>query len=133
MNQIEFTDIHYALGAKGVLLRIYYETNETEPLYSLLSSFHLYLIRNTLISQNTRDAYLNFVRLTKQLLKQHDASSNSRLQQQIRSTAALTARSWLLQQAQKLAGARVRNQFNSLIKFLFFRSFTLAYTLFGNR
>jgi hypothetical protein len=37
LNQVEFSDIHYQLGAKVMLLKIYFETDATEAFLSLVS------------------------------------------------------------------------------------------------
>lgn len=102
LQQTEFTDIHYALGAKTMLLKIYYETDAEEALLSLLFSFRLFLLRNQLIGQATKDAYLNFNRLLKKLAGRPNPSAVEKLSQTVTTIKELNDRSWLLDQlAQK--------------------------------
>ena len=69
LNQVEFKDIHYNLGAKVMLLKIYYENNTTEAFLSLVSSFKVFVKRNKLLSGNVKTPYLNFVEIIHQLHK----------------------------------------------------------------
>ncbi len=97
LNQVEFTDIHYSLGAKTMLIKIYYETMETEAFLSLLSSFNIYLRRNKLISKETKSAYLNFTTILQQI---HGAGKEKQkaLAEKIKKAPQLTDRNWLLEQ-----------------------------------
>lgn len=97
LQRTEFSDVHYALGARVLQIRIYYETEAIEPLMSLLSSFHLYLLRNRLVGQGTKAAYLNFIRFTKKLVKARQIDAKVKLYEQIMNTPRLNARSWLLE------------------------------------
>jgi len=62
LNGVEFTDIYYSLGAKAMLLKIYYRVEEEESFYSLVSSFGMYLKRNKLISKDNALIYENLIR-----------------------------------------------------------------------
>ncbi|MEM6879640.1 MAG: hypothetical protein AAF544_13820, partial [Bacteroidota bacterium] len=53
LRNTEFSDLTYALGARAMLLKIYYEQEETEALYALFSSFYIYLLRNKEINKVT--------------------------------------------------------------------------------
>lgn len=97
LNQVEFTDIHYNLGAKAMLLKIYYEKEETEAFLSLQSAFRIFLKRNKRISRYTRACYVNFVDFLYQMFKYgHDR--HSELRNQIKNSQALNGRNWLLRQ-----------------------------------
>lgn len=93
LNRTEFTDIHYALGARVMLIKIYYETEAIEAFLSLLFSFRMYLRRNRNLGNDTRAAYLNFVRFTEKLYSGRDPE---KLRTRITEATALTDRSWLL-------------------------------------
>lgn len=80
-----------------MLIKIYYETQETEALLALLSSFKIYLQRNKVINQHIREAYHNFLRYTERLLKATPPSTE-KLQHQINQIKILNDRSWLLRQ-----------------------------------
>ncbi|MEN0006803.1 MAG: hypothetical protein AAF798_21795, partial [Bacteroidota bacterium] len=97
LNQVEFTDIYYNLGAKVMLLKIYYEKDETEALLSLLKAFKMFLTRNKLVAKNVKEAYLNFVKLLSQIHKSFPTDYPTLLEK-IQSTTQLTERGWLLKQ-----------------------------------
>ncbi len=101
LQKVAFTDIFYTLNSKMMLLKIYYETNEEEALYSLVASFRVFLKRNKLISKTVRDAYLNFIKMLQQLMKR-ESKSLATLKQSMTNLPALTSRNWLLQQIQKI-------------------------------
>lgn len=67
LQNVVFTDVFYHLGAKLMLLKMYYETEQTEPFYSLIDAFNIYLYRNKGISIYQRKSYLNLIRFTKKL------------------------------------------------------------------
>ena len=100
LNKVEFTDIHYNLGAKAMLLKIYYETQTTEAFLSLVSSFKQYINRNNHISKNVKVPYLNFVNLTHQLFK-YGQQNPEMVLQKIKDTTMLSDRSWLINQIAK--------------------------------
>ena len=101
LQQTEFTDIHYALGAKSMLIKIYYATDAEDALLALLFSFRLFLVRNQLIGQATKDAYLNFIRLVKKLAGTDDLVKLQKVHQSVSTTASLSDRSWLLKEVNK--------------------------------
>ena len=68
LQSVEFADNYYHLDAKTLLLKTYYELNDTEPFFSLTDAFTNYLKRNKFISDYQRTVYLNFVRFTKKLM-----------------------------------------------------------------
>jgi len=74
---VEFTDVYYHLDSKSLLLKIYYEIEETEPLFSLISTFRAYLRRSKLISDYQRIIYSNLVKHVKRLAKIKSGSNNS--------------------------------------------------------
>ena len=69
LNQVEFSDIHYSLGAKVMLSKIYFEQDDYDALDSLLHAFNNFLRRNKLISNDARQAYLNFSQFLKKILR----------------------------------------------------------------
>jgi len=65
LQKVEFTDVFYHLGAKSMLLKMYYELEEVEPFYSLVDAFKVYLLRNKKISVYQRTVHQNLVKYTK--------------------------------------------------------------------
>lgn len=97
LNQVEFSDISYHVGAKSMLLKIYYENNETEAFLSLVSTFRVFLQRNKRVPKDVKMPYLNFVNLLYELFR-HRKTHRSMLEEKIKSTPMLTERQWLLEQ-----------------------------------
>lgn len=100
LNKIEFSDIFYKHGTKIMLLKIYFEKQETEAFLNLASSYKLMLLREKGLSGNTLNAYKNFVRLAVKLYKVDTAKPNAleKLEQEIRRSKNINARQWLLEQ-----------------------------------
>ncbi len=67
LNQVEYSDFRYNLGAKALLLRTYFEQNSFEALYSLVDSFLQYLHRNELLADSRRIGYYHLFRLTRRV------------------------------------------------------------------
>lgn len=97
LNKVEFTDIHYNLGAKEMLAKIYYETETFDALDSLLHAFKIYLQRNRIITDSVRKAYLNFIRLLRRRMRATPDLLPA-LRIKIEQTDPLTAKTWLLEQ-----------------------------------
>lgn len=97
LREVAFTDIFFTLDAKVMLLKLYYENDETEPLYSLLHSFRVFLSRNKLISNDVRKTYQHFIKLLNQISMALKKSKLSTIRETINTTEPLTERKWLLQ------------------------------------
>ena len=76
LQKVEFTDVFYHLGSKSLLLKAYYEMDNAESFYSLISAFRVYLRRNKHISQSQFINHLNLINLAKKCfdLKYNDYS-----------------------------------------------------------
>lgn len=104
LMRVEFTDVFYSLDTRKMMLMIYLEQGAEEPLYSLVSSFKLYLRRNKLISENNRQAYTNFVNLVHAIQRASSrVTSPDQLAARIQETQPLVEESWLLAQAKRVA------------------------------
>jgi hypothetical protein len=96
LNKVEFTDLHYNLGAKVLLAKIYYETDAEEALDSLLHAFRVYLRRNRLIAEELRRPYLLFIGMLDKLLK-GQARSLAQLRAKIDNSPMMVEKKWLLE------------------------------------
>ncbi len=67
--QVELNDVSYYLGTKSLLLKIYYEIEETEALFSLVDAVKIYMIRTKLIPKYQKDSYLNLLKFTQKAYK----------------------------------------------------------------
>lgn len=95
LNQVEYTEVHYALGSKKLFLKIFYELEEDEVLYSSITAFKIYLKRNKSISESIREAYLKFVGILG-LLTKRNPKQGEMIFKQIKETEVLPDRKWLL-------------------------------------
>ncbi len=69
LQDVEFTDASYHIGAKIIQLKSYYELDETEPFFSLIEAFKKYLSRNRQISDYRKTANMNFLRLSRAIFQ----------------------------------------------------------------
>ena len=97
LREVEFTDIHYNLGGKALLAKIYYEAKQWEALESLLASFLVFLRRNKAVSQKVKEPYTNFVRLLSTIIRSLPERYGD-LAQKIKEVKVINNRDWLLQQ-----------------------------------
>ncbi|WP_367389224.1 hypothetical protein [Lewinella sp. LCG006] len=67
LHQVEFTDAFYHLGAKSIQLKIYYHKEETASFQALIFATRQFVTRNRQLSSLKKNAYLNFLKLIKQL------------------------------------------------------------------
>ena len=97
LNQVEYEDLAYNLNSKLMLIAVYYETDEIEPLYSLFESFRVYLNRNKKISQERKGRYLNLIKFTKKLTKiiPGDKKAIEKLNGEIAATQGIINLKWL--------------------------------------
>lgn len=112
LRDVQFTDVYYGLGARSLLLKVYYEAEEYDPLYSLFDSFKIYLKRNKLVSEYQYRAHMGLVRFTKKLtdLRLRMVSSGKdillrdldKLQRQVAASGELSNASWLNTEMEKI-------------------------------
>ncbi|MEM1323958.1 MAG: hypothetical protein AAGG75_27100, partial [Bacteroidota bacterium] len=97
-------DVSYNLGSKLMLTATYYETDEIEPLYSLLESFRAYLNRHKEIPNQRRKNYLNLIKFTKKLTKviPGDKKAIDKLKQEIDSSGGIMNEEWLKEKIAEL-------------------------------
>ncbi len=96
--QVDYSDVYYILDTKSLMLKIYYETDEEEAMLSLMASFQTYLRRNSLISENVKNTYLNFVRCLNRVIKE---KHSEKLLEEIKSYSPLYDKNWLLSKVKK--------------------------------
>lgn len=96
LNQTQFTDISYNISSKMMLMQIYYELNEDDPLLSLIASFSLFLKRNKKISRPVKLTYLNFCTILNKIMRRNPKKLES-IREEVKTVQYLTARRWLLE------------------------------------
>lgn len=113
---VEYTDIFYLLNSKSLLLKIYFDTNEHEPLDYLLHSFRLLVMRQKKISTKLKNGYLNLIKITKSILKiemkkttlkQEDIFIKTNdIIEQTKKYDSIADKAWLLEKAENLINVR---------------------------
>ena|SRR6185437_1982026 len=105
MQATEINDIYYHLGAKVLLLKTYFELNESEPFYSLVDAFTNYLKRNKLISEANRVSSLNFVKYSKKLMQMRLGShiKPEEIREDLHNTKNIANLPWLLEKLEETA------------------------------
>jgi tetratricopeptide (TPR) repeat protein len=107
LRSVEFTDIYYHLDSKSLLLKIYYEQNETEAFFSLVEAFRVYIKRNTLIPAGQKNTYYNMIKFVSKLFKWklNPRNNLAQLEQEIETTKPLADINWIrkkLEEAKKI-------------------------------
>lgn len=105
LSQLHFSDLHYHLGSRVILIKTYYEQDALEPLLSMLASFSVYLRRNKKISLPIKKTYLNFCGLLHQVLR-NNPRKRADIKEEIQSTQLLAERAWLLQAWEEMGGMK---------------------------
>lgn len=100
---MEYDDLLLNLGARTMLMKMYFELEEFDALDTLLMTFKAYLMRKKVYGYH-RENYLNIIRFCKKLtrINPYEAKAKSTLQEQIMATEKLTEKKWLLEQLDKL-------------------------------
>jgi len=99
LQQANYHDPLLNLGARTLLLKIYFELEEWEVLQSHLDAFQNYLRRKEGITYH-RTNYRNLIRYTRQLLKTQleSKAQRAKLRDRILQETTLTEKAWLLRQ-----------------------------------
>lgn len=102
LQQLTFTDSHYNMGSRMLIIKTFYERNDVEPLLSNLASFTRLLMRNKALSGAYQKTMLNFCKMLHQVLRVHkDEKKRDKTAERISSTDMLAERSWLLEALDK--------------------------------
>lgn len=98
LQEIDYPNVVYALGARLLLLKTYFELDEIQPLDSLIDSFRIYLQRNKVISGEIKKQYLNVLRFVKKLsrLAPYDDAGRQKVRTQVAACRALPDKQWIL-------------------------------------
>lgn len=106
LHQVSFKDSLYSLNGKSMLLKLYYELDEMEALYSLIDSFRLFVRRTKAINPNLREAWLNLIRFTKRLTKYRAEEKEKlrALEVSIKEATFLAGRQWIIQKVAEKIG-----------------------------
>jgi hypothetical protein len=97
--QADYDDIMLNIGAKVLLLKLYYQQEYWDALEALLESFRIFLNRKKELSYH-KEHYTNLIVLVKKILSAPtlDQLTRKKMKEQIESTHPLAEREWLLTQ-----------------------------------
>lgn len=97
--QADYNDILLNMGAKVLLLKLYYQQAYWDALEALLESFRIFLNRKKELSYH-KEHYTNLIALVKKILSipNFNQQAREKMKQQIESTHPLAEREWLLEQ-----------------------------------
>lgn len=98
LREVEFDDVFYGLDARVLLMKAYYETDESEALFGLKDSFGVFLHRNKKISAVQRRIYKNFIRFViklEQLKAPSSRLSPAQLRAQLEKATHVADKQWL--------------------------------------
>ncbi|MFK7970758.1 MAG: hypothetical protein AB8F95_10340 [Bacteroidia bacterium] len=112
--QTELMDVDYHLNVRHMQLKIYFEQEEDEALYSLMDAFSSYLKRNRQVSDNKLQAYRTLVRFIRKAarLRQHSYTykeetfnrQKAALLEELKNVPNLPNRSWLIERVETIEG-----------------------------
>lgn len=104
LNTVEYEDFSYNLNSKTILLVTYYETDDIDPLDSLLESFRTYLNRHKEIPENRRKSFTNLIKFVKKLTKifPNDKKAIEKIKQEIEIDKNIASLSWLKEKIAEL-------------------------------
>ncbi|MBK9424657.1 MAG: hypothetical protein KBH11_02810 [Bacteroidia bacterium] len=69
LQEVELNDVFYQLDARVILLKSYYELDETEAFFYQVSSFRLFLLRNKGISEFQKTIYRNLIKFLAAIMR----------------------------------------------------------------
>ncbi len=100
LNQANPPNVLLAVTIRNLLTRIYYETGEIELLLSSLEAYRVYLLRQTLLSDQMKRQARRFVDFTRKLAKidRPEAAQLPKLKAALPPATEIYHRDWLLEQ-----------------------------------
>jgi hypothetical protein len=105
LRNVVFDDMIYELNSKSMLIATYYETEEIDPLESLLESFKTFLFRNKKnIPEKRYKTYIQYIKYVKNLLKiiPGDKKAIQSLKTKIEASNQGITKKWLLEKVEEL-------------------------------
>ncbi|MEL6864722.1 MAG: hypothetical protein AAFP19_09890 [Bacteroidota bacterium] len=104
LQKVDFRHVYYALRSKTLLLRSFYELEEsTDWIISFCQSFKTYLRRNTKINREVKHYFLHFVQAVEKLCKKSTSSSPT-LKSAIEGLRPMAYENWIMDKYHALLG-----------------------------
>lgn len=96
LQNVDLDDVFYRLDARSILLKSYYELDDSDALHYHATAFRSFLIRNRKVSDNQRKLYLNLIKHALSLSKMRgDYSKLRQLEKRIKEHPNIADLSWL--------------------------------------
>jgi len=111
LQSVDFKDVYYNLDSKSMLLKIYFEQDEEEAFYALVTTFKAYLTRNKLISADRYVTYNNLLKFARNIFtfkimlpyqRRHHRNKINALKQKLIETKNVVNLNWLLKEMDEL-------------------------------
>ena len=103
LQKVDFTDIYYQLDTRAIMLKIYYELNDTDAFFYHVTAFKIFLKRNKVISDYQRTIYKNLVKFTSKLVRTGSAKRKIiTLKHEVEQIKQVADIQWLLQKIEEL-------------------------------
>jgi len=105
LQKIKMKDANYQLTARSLLLRTYYELNETKPLKTLIAACKKFIDRQKILVPATIEANRNFYNFIAELVRRKEKStpkSIEMLAQQLQNYSTIVHREWCLKKIEEL-------------------------------
>ncbi|MFM2189863.1 MAG: hypothetical protein RL491_249 [Bacteroidota bacterium] len=100
LQNVEFTDLYYQLDMRSVVLKCYYEMQDTDALNYHLSAFRLFLSRNKLVSEYQRTIYRNLIKFAGKLMNaKGNPEKINALKIEIENTKQIADLNWIKRKA----------------------------------
>ena len=96
LQHVSFADVYYEVGARTLLVKIYYEQDDWIILDTIITSFKVYLNRNKRLSELVKNNTLNFLKYTAHLIKNSSQSKLEKSYHLVKNNKSLLERDWLL-------------------------------------
>lgn len=99
LQKVEFTDLYYQLDTRAILLKIYFEMEETEGFTYHVSAFKMFLRRNKKVSEYQRNIYKNLVSFSSKAFRMREKGKSMLvLKQKAEETKQIADYNWLITQ-----------------------------------
>lgn len=115
LNKIHFTDPNYYLDAKCILLKVYFEKENDDAIYSLRDTVKIYLLREKVLHKNQKVLYKNLFTYTLRLfrlkyesthLKQEEKQATlKKMLADVQKNMLVANKQWLLQKLEQVTAA----------------------------
>jgi len=103
LSLVAYSDLQYALGSRLLLLKTYFEMEETRSLDSLLEAFRIFLRRKSKLAKPVKDQYLHLLRMVRKLafVQSFEKEKIRQVRHQIEASSSIE-KNWLLEKADEM-------------------------------